>query len=275
MANFGRAGGAGETFGRALGRMSEFLHRLGLSRPLLLDAAMGTALIARGLEPHSERAPTWSQIHPREVAAVHAAHVSAGAELLLANTFSETAPSAQEAATSLRLARAEGPAFVAGALWADLPPAEVEKAARALSGADALWLETGTDPGRARAAVEAALGVSALPVVATLAFTRLSDPAWEAGLVALADAGAAAVGFNCGPWPQEPDALARIARQIVHATGVPVVLKPDASGLLPDAWAARMGAAAAAGALLLGGCCGTTAMHLAALRRRLGAPRAC
>lgn len=255
--------------------MSDLRHRLGLSRPLLLDAAMGTALIARGLEPHGERAPTWSQVHPREVSAVHAEHVSAGAELLLANTFSETAPTAQEAQVSLRLARAEGPAFVAGSLWADLPPAQVEAAARALAGADALWLETGTDPERARAAVEAACNVTALPVVATMAFPRLAHPSWEAEIVALADAGAAAVGFNCGPWPREDGALGRLARQLVHAAGIPIVLKPDGAGRSPESWAAGLAAAAEAGATLLGGCCGTSGAHLRALRLRLAGLRAC
>src|SRR6202022_2184091 len=61
-------------------RLTALLERLGISRPLLLDAAMGTALIERGLEPHAERAPTWSLVHPREVSAIHAAHVTAGAE---------------------------------------------------------------------------------------------------------------------------------------------------------------------------------------------------
>jgi len=187
--------------------LTALLERLGISRPLLLDAAMGTALIERGLEPHAERAPTWSLVHPREVSAIHAAHVTAGAELLLANTFSETAPTPQEAAASIRLARAEGPRFVAGSLWADLTPAEVEKAVRALGAADAIWLETGTDMERARAAVEAACAVSAQPVVATLAFTQLASPGWEQALTALADAGAAAVGFNCAPCPPEPGAL--------------------------------------------------------------------
>jgi methionine synthase I (cobalamin-dependent) len=253
--------------------LTELLERLGVSRPLLLDAAMGTALIERGLEPHAERAPTWSLVHPREVSAIHAANVTAGAELLLTNTFSETAPTPQEAAAAIRLARAEGPRFVAASLWADLAPAEVEKAVRALGAADAIWLETGTDMERARAAVEAACAVTAQPVVATLAFTQLASPGWEQALTALADAGAAAVGFNCAPCPPEPGALGKLARRIIHAAGVPAVLKPDAAGLAPGPWAAELAEAAEAGALLLGGCCGTGAAHLAALRGCVRAKR--
>ncbi|HXN55476.1 MAG TPA: homocysteine S-methyltransferase family protein [Myxococcales bacterium] len=249
--------------------MNELAQRLGISRPLLLDGGMGTALIARGLEPHSERAPTWSLVHPREVTAVHRAQVEAGAELVLTNTFSETAPTPQEAHASLRLAHLSGARYVAGSVWADLPPADVERSVQALATADAIWLETATSAYSARRAVNAACGLTDAPVVATLAFTLLGTDGWEAALIALADAGASAVGFNCSPWPRAPGALARIVKQIVHATGVPVVLKPDAAGLTAEAWSAEVHAAIRAGALLVGGCCGATDQHLAALRARL------
>ncbi|GAC1341178.1 MAG: hypothetical protein NVSMB23_12370 [Myxococcales bacterium] len=252
--------------------MNPFSQRLGISRPLLLDGGMGTSLIARGLEVHSERAPTWSLVHPREVSAVHRAQVEAGAELVLTNTFSETAPTAQEAHASLRLAHLSGARYVAAALWGELPTAEIERSVRFLATADAVWLETATSAKAARRAVVAASGVTDAPVVATLAFTLLGADGWEESLVALADAGASAVGFNCAPWPRAPGALARIVKQIVHATGVPVVLKPDAAGLPPEAWSAELHAAVLAGAHLVGGCCGATEAHLAALAARLRGP---
>lgn len=249
--------------------MNAFAQRLGISRPLLLDGGMGTSLIGRGLEVNAERAPTWSLVHPREVTAVHRAQVEAGAELVLTNTFSETAPTAQEAHAALRLAHLSGARYVAASLWADLPTDEIERAVRALATADAIWLETATTARSARRSVAAASGVTDAPVVATLAFTLLGTDGWEAALVALADAGASAVGFNCSPWPRAPGALARIVKQIVHAAGVPVVLKPDAADLSPDAWSAEVHAAVLAGAHLVGGCCGATDQHLAALSARL------
>jgi len=66
------------------------------SRTLLLDAAMGTALIDRGLRG---RAPEWNLTRPTDVLAVHRSHVEAGAQLVLTNTF--VGASAEEAAAAL------------------------------------------------------------------------------------------------------------------------------------------------------------------------------
>ncbi|HET8733063.1 MAG TPA: homocysteine S-methyltransferase family protein, partial [Anaeromyxobacteraceae bacterium] len=54
--------------------------------PLLLDGGMGTALIARGL-PLDRVPEAWVLGRPEEVAAVHAAHVAAGARAVLTCTF--------------------------------------------------------------------------------------------------------------------------------------------------------------------------------------------
>lgn len=78
--------------------------------------------------------------------------------------------------------------------------------------------------------------------------------------------GASAVGFNCSPWPREPGGLARLAHSL---SDLPLVLKPDAVGMAPEAWASEVAGAAAAGARFVGGCCGATGLHLAALKREL------
>src|SRR5207248_1431464 len=65
------------------------------SRTLLLDAAMGTALIDRGLRG---RAPEWNLTRPTDVLAVHRSHIEAGAQLVLTNTF--VGASAEEAAAA-------------------------------------------------------------------------------------------------------------------------------------------------------------------------------
>ncbi|HET8539203.1 MAG TPA: homocysteine S-methyltransferase family protein [Anaeromyxobacter sp.] len=57
-----------------------------LDRPTLLDAAMGTALIARGL-PQGVPPEAWLRDRPEEIARVHAAHAAAGARVLLTCTF--------------------------------------------------------------------------------------------------------------------------------------------------------------------------------------------
>ena len=53
-----------------------------IAGPALLDAAMGTALQARGLPPQA-LPEEWILPRPEEIAAVHAAHASAGARVLL------------------------------------------------------------------------------------------------------------------------------------------------------------------------------------------------
>src|SRR5438270_5367986 len=94
---------------------------------ILLDAGVGTALIARGLRG---RAPEWNLSHPGDVRDVHLVHVAAGADLVLTNTFAGA--TAAEAAAGLRLARESGARYVAGSLWAGLPDlaAQIEQLAQ-------------------------------------------------------------------------------------------------------------------------------------------------
>jgi methionine synthase I (cobalamin-dependent) len=237
--------------------MNAFLRRLARPASILLDGAMGTALLARGLDLSSERAASWSLSHPDEVLAVHRAHVGAGAELVLTNTF--FAPTDAECARALELARASGAALVGASLSAGQPGLAASIAA--LAGADVLWLETATSLEQALEAVRIARATSGLPVVVTMARFELAG-----SLGQLAAAGAAAVGLNCSPWPRAAGALAALASAQLR---VPLVLKPDAVGLEPEPWAREL---AGSGAQLLGGCCGATAAHVAALRRAIATP---
>ena len=230
--------------------MAAFLDRLRDPRRVLLDGAMGTALLALGLDLSRERAPAWNLRRPGDVLAVHRAHVAAGAELVLTNTF--VAQDAPECAAGLALARESGAALVGGSLFAGLP--DLAERVRALSGADVLWLETATSGDEAARAVAVARAATALPIVVTCA--RISQIA--------APDGVAAAGFNCSPW------LPERARPALPALPVPLVFKPDAASLAPEEWAALVDAT---GARLVGGCCGTTPAHLAALQRRLARPR--
>ena len=203
------------------------------SGSLLLDAAMGTTLMAEGM---TGRAPAWNLSHPARVQAVHAAHVAAGAEVVLTNTF--VGASAEEARAAVRLARASGARFVGGSLWAGVPGLEEQVAQ--LAGADSIWLEAATSAQQALSAVRAAARATALPIVVTCAMQ-------SAPLQKLRDAGAAAAGYACSPWP-------------LDARGADVV-KLAAEGLDPAQWAGKVPAAR-----LRGGCCGTDERYLAALR---------
>lgn len=271
--------------------------------PLLLDGGMGTALQAAGLGDALPEA--WLLERPEVVAAVHRAHVAAGARLLLTSTFNAGAPRAaallaggrllEACQVAVRLARTEaaGRALVAGALG---PLAVVQpgvEAAQALdlgrpllpalqalaeAGVDLLWLESQYDRREATAALAAARAFG-LPVVLTYTFQpragRLQAPDGtpaEALLREAADGGAAAVGVNCleaGP------ALEALAAWAAEALPVPFVAKPSpglpGAVLSPAAFAAALAPAVAAGAWLVGGCCGATAGHVAALRAMLRA----
>jgi methionine synthase I (cobalamin-dependent) len=278
-------------------------------RPALLDAAMGTALRARGL-PAEAFPEEWVLARPEEVRAVHAAHARAGAEVLLTCTFNAARPEARGldraleelCARAVRLARvaASGsgraadprPARVAGCVGASglvggdgRGPPDVElrerfaRAFRALAaaGADLLWTETHVSPRESRAAVAAGRGTGR-PVAATVFLAEGPDglraldgtPGLE-WLRALWLDGARVVGVNCVlPGPELTSLVAR-ATAVVP---IPLAVKPNAGmpGSLqpPFRFAAATAAAVRAGARLAGGCCGTGPEHLRALAVHLG-----
>ncbi|GEJ58384.1 homocysteine S-methyltransferase family protein [Anaeromyxobacter diazotrophicus] len=271
-------------------------------RPLLLDGAMGTELLAAGL-PAGALPEAWLEERPEAIAAVHAAHAAAGAEVVLTCTFSLAAPRlraagvaapvAELAGRAVALARRGAPgARVAGAVGPTqreaAPAAELRarygEAFRALAaaGAELLWAESQWNLAEARAALAAARETG-LPAAVTFAFREEAEalvagsgePAREC-LLALAREGAAAVGVNCA-LPLAP--LAPLLVDCRAEVGVPLVAKPSAGlpGRLvsPGAFAGWLVELHRAGAGWLGGCCGATPGHLAAAARRLrgeGAP---
>lgn len=267
---------------------------------VLLDGAMGTALLARGL-PAGALPEEWVLARPAEVTAVHAAHAAAGAALVFTCTFNLAAPRlearlgprdpsgvAAAAAAAIRCAREGAPrALVAGAVGPTglagpgLPPAGEEVAARharaaaalAGAGADLLWLETQYDAAEARLALAAARATG-LDVIVTYALRegggrlRAPDGTPAERLLEEAEAGgAAAAGVSCVFPGAALDALAAWAASRLR---VPLALKPSpglpGEVLAPDAFARAL-APALAHARLAGGCCGAEGAHLAALSR--------
>lgn len=270
---------------------------LGAGR-LLLDGAMGTALLAAGL-PAGALPDEWVLARPAAVAAVHAAHAAAGAEVVLTCTFSLAAPrlearlGARErdalARRAVALARAAAPAArVAGALGPTglfgpgrAPPASGDVARRygaaagalADAGADLLWLESQWDLAEALAALAAARGAGrdvAVTFTARLdggAGARLpgGTPLLEA-LAAVEADGAAIAGVNC---VFAGAALAELTAAAAARLAIPFAVKPSpglpGDVLPPEAFAAALAPALRAGARLAGGCCGATADHLRAI----------
>jgi methionine synthase I (cobalamin-dependent) len=58
-----------------------------LARPLVLDAAMGTRLIDRGLDLRSEDPALWNLSNPDSIGSIHRADIAAGADAVVTNTF--------------------------------------------------------------------------------------------------------------------------------------------------------------------------------------------
>ena len=281
---------------------------------LVCDGAMGTELIARGLTPE-ECGMRWNMDRAGDVRAVHGSYVNAGCRLITTNSFGGTRTVLgrhgleanlrdwnRMAAQLAREALGEN-GWVLGDVgpFGDFLEPLGETTAEELhaifseqiqalveGGADAILVETMSDPAEASVGVRAAKAVSSLPVVVTFAFqkaggtfrTMMGVPAADAMASAL-EAGADIVGANCGTDLSLQD-YASLAEQIVQAAGSsPSILQPNAgapqltpTGVCYNASPEEMAATAQRireiGISIVGGCCGTTPAHLAAMARALG-----
>ena len=281
-----------------------FASLLASGRPIVLDGAMGTQLMAAGAGP-GESFERWvlDPVRAETVRAVHRAYRAAGAEILLTDSFGANpwrlggAPSGDVEAlnrAAAELARGvAGGALVAGSIG---PSGELleplgtlsraaaadgfaaQAAGLADGGADLLWIETMSDLDEVRAAFQGARRAApGLPVVVTLTFQRgrtmMGTAAGEAVAV-LRDLGVAAAGANCGAGFAEVEAA--IAAMRAADPAIPLVAKANAGlpvatadGVVypgtPAEAAAHARRVVALGASLVGGCCGTTPAHVAAI----------
>jgi 5-methyltetrahydrofolate--homocysteine methyltransferase len=191
---------------------------------------MGTALFAAGM-PVGEAPEAWllTAEGGAAVTAVHAGHISAGAQLVLTSTFGANAlrlagselegRSDEVCARAVAAARAAAGAtvLVAGSMgptggllmpYGVLDRDEVraafaaEAAALVAAGVDVLWVETMMHLEEALAAVDGARDAApGVPVIATLVFSRgrtMFGDHPRAAAEALAEHGVAGVGANCG-----------------------------------------------------------------------------
>ena len=150
-------------------------------------------------------------------------------------------------------------------------------------GCDCFVLETFQDLGEALAALRAVRRVSMdLPVIAQMTFgtdgkTMYGHTPTEA-VRAFREHGASVVGINCGVGPQP---ILELVEEMIRAAGdMPVSAMPNA-GLpqyiggrfvylaSPEYFAEFAARAVDLGVRLVGGCCGTTPLHIRAMRERL------
>ncbi|MBL8717237.1 MAG: homocysteine S-methyltransferase family protein [Myxococcales bacterium] len=268
-------------------RLPALLVPLGSSRPVLGDAAMGTALL-RAVEPGT-CLEELSVVRPALVRDVHLGHLAAGARLVRTNTFGasrarlathELVDVASINAAAVARAREaiaasdRGPVVVAGVLG---PGADREQAeALAAAGVDLFLIETARTVAEAGAILSIALDLG--PVVVSFspeANGRLADGA-PLGEACRALPQADGVGLNCGQGARAmvtsfAELPADRPRFVFPSAGLPTA--PSGEPLVwPEAPATFAAAAGRMrGASVLGGCCGTTAAHLAALGDLLGA----
>ena len=272
---------------------------------LVFDGGMGTMLQAAGL-PAGASPDEWNISHPDSVRAVHAAYLAAGADVITSNTFGSTAPRlkrsaykpAELASAGVRLVKeaiaASGKrAFAAldvGPLGEFLEPLGDLTAEEALAyfreeiesgvaaGADLILIETMSALDEALLALQAAKQFGAgLPVLCTLTYSPagrlMTGETIELVAAALEEAGADALGCNCGVGPEQ---LVSLLPRFTACSAKPLLMQPNA-GLPeyrdgqtvylvgPEAFAEEMRKLAVGGVWGLGGCCGTTPAHTARL----------
>ena len=283
--------------------------------PILADGAMGTMLFASGLQ-FGDPPEAWNVSNPEVVRRIHRGYLDAGSRIVMTNTFGGNRLRLRLHTLDQRvhelnrtaaiLLRAEVDAAGGGALVAgDMGPtgeimaplgtldeAEAvdvfaeQAAALIAGGVDLIWIETMSHLSEIGAAIRGARQASAtIPVIATMTFdTRgftMMGVSPEQAARSLLEAGADAIGGNCGNGPDE--LLPVVAKMAAVAPDAVLVAKSNAG--MPELIDLRavyradpptMAAAGlgfrAAGARIIGACCGSSPAHLAAMAEALGVP---
>ena len=224
---------------------------------LLSDGAMGTLLHSRGI-PFDQCFDELNLSNPGVVAGIHAEYVTAGAQILLTNTFGanrfklakhglqEKVEAINRAGVELARNAAGDSALVAGDIGplgvriAPFGRVQLEEAravfagqATALAGAgvDLIVIETMSDLYEITAAIQAVRAAAAgIPVIASITFTRddrtiLGDSP-EKVARSLVQTGADVIGVNCSGGPAQLLRLLKVMRATVPQAKIWV--KPNA-----------------------------------------------
>lgn len=276
---------------------------------VFLDGAMGTQLGAAGLEMGGQNNVT----HPEAVQAVHERYAACGVDLLITNTLTMNRVNIEShkvgvdvrevnlAGVRLAKAAARGNQLVLGDMsstgkmlkpYGQLAEEDAYEAFRehaallAEGGVDGLIIETMIDLREALLALRAAKEAASLPVLVTVAFntagnggrTVMGNTARDCAQ-ALTEAGADAVGANCGSL--DPSEIAQVIAMMREVTSLPLVAQPNAGkarlvqkqlvfDMTPEAFAAGIKECVEAGARFVGGCCGTAPEHIKAMIALVG-----
>ncbi len=275
---------------------------------VVTDGAWGTQLQERGLEVGA--CPDgWNLTRPEKVEEVARAYVEAGSQVILTNTFGANRftlarhgldgkvaeinragveISRRAAAGQAKVFASVGPTGIM-LMMGEVSPEEVQAAfevqcqALAEAGADAIVLETFSDPAEILLAVAAAKKTG-LPVVACMTFDSGKDhdrtlmgTTPEQAAQKLTAAGVDCVGSNCG---QGIEGFVKIAPRLKAATDRPIWIKANAGlpqivdgrttyAQTPEGFAALVPALIESGVQFVGGCCGTTPEFIRAVKKKV------
>ncbi len=268
---------------------------------LIFDGGMGSLLQNAGLKP-GELPETWNIKHPEVLKKIHEDYLSAGADIILSNTFganrlkyNETAEFGLEeiVESAMKNARSAVENCGHGYVALDLGPtgrllkpmgdldfedavslyAEVVKAG-VRGGADLILIETMSDTYELKAAVLAAKENSDLPIFATTIFDgkgKLLTGGTPKSVVALLEGlGVDALGINCGLGPVQ---MKPIVEELLQYASIPVIVNPNAGlprseggktvyDIDPPEFVEEMRGMLDMGVSAVGGCCGTTPEHI-------------
>jgi 5-methyltetrahydrofolate--homocysteine methyltransferase len=245
------------------------MNRVNLSKrikqgPLLLDGAMGTQLIARGIEVG--KCNDYLNIEsPEVVCEIHQAYFKAGSEAVLTNTFgankyalsrhgySDKVEQINAAGAQIARRAAGEDKYVLGDIGPcgdflqplgpvkadELKAAFAEQAKGLLAGgADGFIIETMTALDEIELAIEAVKSVSKLAVFASMSFDKAGDDFKtmmgvdvESAVEKIVALGVDAAGFNCGGMSLDDYVvLAERITSAVKASGkdIPVLAEPNA-----------------------------------------------
>jgi 5-methyltetrahydrofolate--homocysteine methyltransferase len=287
--------------------MEPLLSALKRDRPLIGDGAIGTMLMESGIGA-GDCLEAINLTQPGLLSEIATLYLEAGSEILTTNTFGGSplklrsyalereTERINSAAVALLRAAASGRAYIAGDVgptgailkpYGDVEEQEIKAAferqitALAAAGADFILIETMIDLREAKLAVEAAKRIAGeLPVLATMTFDEtprgffsVMGSSIEQAAIGLEQAGADAVGSNCGNGMGE---MVRIAREFKTHSALPVVIQANAglpeskSGQVvypetPEFMANGARALLDLGVAVIGGCCGTTPEHIRAI----------
>ncbi|MCC7146246.1 MAG: homocysteine S-methyltransferase family protein [Phycisphaeraceae bacterium] len=294
------------------------LLKLLRQRPILCDGGMGTQLMAAGMTA-GEPSARWNLDHPDVVQSVHRRYRQAGCDLLTTNTFQATRTALaqhhlenqlelinQAAVANARKGGGDDAIVLAdvGPFGGFLEPVgeTTEEELRDIftqqlqvqhrSGADAVIIETMSDPREVAVAVRAAKAVADWPVIATYAFARSADGGFRTmmgntpadALHQAIQAGADVVGANCGTDLELQDYLELAGQLVAAGQGYPVILQPNAGApKMVDGQSVHPASAGQmaemirpllkTGVRIIGGCCGTSPSHLKAMGEVLASAR--